>query len=1073
MDGAHDDMLSPDEIIPAVVVADELLVIDVNGADGEHGRDGQGHSGSRASRGQDGRDAEDALPPEPGQAAGDIELMLRGASGAQRVELSGRRFLPGGREQQIRESVNIGETGVVRLSARGGNGGDGGRGGDGEAGGKGHDGADATQWSAGGDGSPGGDGGNGGDGTSGAEGGHGGHIVVQVDEQDTHLLMLVKHEVNGGQGGQPGANGRGGEGGPGGDGGRSYAWTTTSTEYTTDAQGHRQPRVVTHHHRNQGGFDGSSGRPGRDGQSSLRGGAEGNPGDFRILVRHGQQTAEYRQRYEVEVVRYDVQLTDEFAEPSSEVRLANITVRNTGGMPTPQRYPPVLVLPASHWAEPRGDELPLPRSLEPGETYTFHQDALRATVPDIDAVPVGEPLRQRDRIAPLSRQSGANRWFDNLHPRQEFEIAFPAELAAVQSLESQTPGRAAIFTIGMTNRSQNDLGRDSASRRFLAVHVELTNRELAEHVMLLDMQAQPISWESGYQEEVARLGAGETWSRQLILGVLPGAPGYRQAELAVTLQLGQLAEPHQPKDRHCLVYPVRVALAYRYDAAADLLLIANHATTMEELKAWKEAAARLGKTISLWDISLNDSLSLSQQLAHGQSLLRDFHGKTMILSNAPFFTALGTRHGDQFVSQMDLIKAAESHGIRVLVVNDDQHDLAHLFQERLIPTDGEPEYRYDSVNAFRKSQPADDVDVLFDQVDELIKHGAQAARPDPIRQTSEIDLYGIRAPSARRLQQQAVKLQRRLQNDTPGRRVVVMYRLPNEETEEEQRQRRERDKEHPRGGLFFTHDYQGTLTVMPTLGDNHPNLVVLPAPSEQIHDPGFIAGAEITASLLQALSFENKVYLLSARIRDLGEAWRIDPQGVQDTDISMTQFLVDAILVDLATEQAAVLKTGWQGLFSGHVIRDALSQLKFLAEHPFPLVTGGAEQPDVQLAARLIAGVTFLGQTSSRWYESRWFPWGLWRRGPVLRSAILGQQEVLKNHLFRRPNADQQRLMEDLLRQYYAATQGRPTTSQNGQTTSRTRRAVRTAVAISHSDRCRPRLSRCAVLPAVAGDPPG
>ncbi len=446
--------------------------------------------------------------------------------------------------------------------------------------------------------------------------------------------------------------------------------------------------------------------------------------------------------------------------------------------------------------------------------------------------------------------------------------------------------------------------------------------------MLLDMQGHRIPWETGYQEEIGLLPAGETWSRQLILGILPGAPGYTQAELAVTLQLGQLAEPERPKDRHCLVYPVRIALAYQYDSSADLLLIANHATTMDELAAWKEAAARLGQSISLWDISLNDSLSLSQQLAHGQSLLRDFHGKTIILSNAPFLTALGTRYGDQFLSQMDLIKAAESHGIRVLVVNDEQHDLAHLFRERLIPTDGEPEYRYDSISTFEKSQPADDVDVLFDQVDELIQHGAQAARPDPIRQTSEIDLYGIRSPTARRLHKQAVKLQQRLQSETPGRRVVVMYRLPGEATEEEQRQRQERDKLHPHSGLFFTHGYQGTLTVMPTLGDNHPNLVILQSKSQQIHEPGFIAGAEVTASLLQALGFEEKVYLLSARMRDLGEAWRIDPQGVKEADISVMQFLVDAILVDLATEQAAILKTGWKGLFAGNVVTDALTPVE-------------------------------------------------------------------------------------------------------------------------------------------------
>ena len=417
----------------------------------------------------------------------------------------------------------------------------------------------------------------------------------------------------------------------------------------------------------------------------------------------------------------------------------------------------------------------------------------------------------------------------------------------------------------------------------------------------------------------------------------PSAPGYRRAELKLTLQLGQLGTKREPKDRHCRVYPVRVAQIYRYDPSADILLVANHGTTQEELAAWHEAADRLGQTVAVWDISLNDSLSLSQKLVHGQNLLRDFHGRTLVLTNAPFQTSLGIRHGDQFIGQMDLIKAAESHGIRVLVVNDEKRDLAHLFQERLIPTDGQPEYRYDSLEALENAEPLDDVDVLMNSVDELIKHGSNAARPDPISQTSEVDLYGIRSPNAKRLRKQAIELQQNLQNDSPGRRVVVMYKLPSESTPEEQKRRAD---EPARGGLFFSHDYQGTLTVMPTLGDDHPNVVVLHASADQIHTPEYVGSASVSAAVAQALSFEERVYLLSSKMRELGEQWRIDPASVSHEEIAVAEFLVDAILVDLATEQAAIMKTPWKRLFGGNLIRDALRQLRLLAEHPFPLVTG-------------------------------------------------------------------------------------------------------------------------------------
>ncbi len=545
-------------------------------------------------------------------------------------------------------------------------------------------------------------------------------------------------------------------------------------------------------------------------------------------------------------------------------------MRNIGGMPTPGRYPVEVSLAASRWLRPRSHVLRLPQPLPPGASHTFSADALVADVADIVYVPRDQPLQETDRVCPLAYQTGANRRFDNLHPRDEFSVAFPAELLPVESLESLTPGQAALLVIGTENKSQAALGRGSQSARIVRLRVRLENPELAPWAMLLDAEGGVVKWdEGGYQEELDCLNPGESWARKLVLGVLPGAPGYRKIELAVELELGQLLQPDQTRARHCRSFPVRIAQAYEYNAAADILLVVNHATTAEELAAWIRAAARLEQTLAVWDISLNDSLSLSEQLAHGDCLLRDFHGRTMVLINAPFRTSLGTRYGDQFLSQMDLINAAESHGIRVLVVNDQQHDIAHLFTERLVPTDGEPDYRYDSLAALEKAQPLDDVDVLFEQVDELIEHGAQAARPDPTRQTSEVDLYGVRSPSATKLKKQAERLQRKLQSASPGRRVVVMYRLPAERSAAKQQQTAQEQtaQQPPRSGWFFTHDFQGTLSVMPTLGDAHPNLVVVSAGADEIHSPAFVQGPAVSVALVQSLEFDEKIYLLSSKLR--------------------------------------------------------------------------------------------------------------------------------------------------------------------------------------------------------------
>ncbi|KAK8119782.1 uncharacterized protein PG998_004408 [Apiospora kogelbergensis] len=83
------------------------------------------------------------------------------------------------------------------LKADGGDGGDGGRGEDGEDGGRGRDGTDASRFCSGTSGGRGGRGGDGGHGTSGADGGQAGNITVDVDYDDTDLLLPLSLSVKG------------------------------------------------------------------------------------------------------------------------------------------------------------------------------------------------------------------------------------------------------------------------------------------------------------------------------------------------------------------------------------------------------------------------------------------------------------------------------------------------------------------------------------------------------------------------------------------------------------------------------------------------------------------------------------------------------------------------------------------------------------------------------------------------------------------------------------------------------------------------------------------------------------
>jgi hypothetical protein len=970
-----------------------LVTIDASGADGVDGADGRGYGAGSALRASAGNDGQDAGPAGPGEQGGEIELTLRSAE-AGFVVLEGRGTRADGQTIPIQKKIAIGDQGHIQLVADGGRGGDGGSGGDGQDGGRGRDGDDATRFFSGGNGGPGGDGGDGGNGTSGGDGGSGVRITVVVSSEDTHLLMLVQHSVQPGGGGAPGRNGSGGAGGRGGSGGSSYSWTTSESE-SYHVGGERKTRSVTRHHRKSGGFSGSSGSSGRSGTAVLHPGQDGAPGSFRMLVEQNGQLAQYDRLYDLELLDYDLNLRDRSAEPSSQIAIRQLTLKNTGGMPTPGHQPVIICLPASRWVEPAEPALRLPRSLESGESYTFHEETLTARIADVAQVPVGEPLRESDVVAPRARQAGANRTYLRFAKPKRFPIAFPADIKTVHSLVSLIPGQAALLRITITNNSQHDLGRDSSGRRSLGVRIALLNQQQADDLMLLDLQGEHLDWQKGWRQEIGLLRSGESTAVQAIVGVLPGASSYARADLATVLALGDSDPSDSPRDRHQRNSRLRVAQPYRFDAEAEILLVANHGTTSDERNAWEQIAARLGKRINTWDVSWEDEFSLSERRRGGQSLLRDFHGGTIVLSNSAFQTVLGLRHGIQYVSQVDLIRALESHGIRLLVLNEPDRDVSVLVRDGLVPIDVEAEHRFFSTKDFLSKIERSPAYARSAFLGSSAEPDDKTVRPDPLEQTSAIKVYGVFSPRAKRLRRQAVRLQRKLENSRPGQRFVISYQLPAVTTEKPSAAEERRRS----AGWFFTHVHQGTLTVRLTVGDTHPNVIVLPASADEIRDPRFVNSPKTMSGLMQALHYREKVHLLDDQLRRLVGGKNMNASTVGDTQ-TMADAVADAILVDLVAEQATICRTGWTSLSFRKALGDSLKQLRFLAEHPFPRLDSGTQGPATRVAARLVAAIELLARKQRCWYEHSLFPWSLWRRGSVLRGQSLKLAATLRKNFF-------------------------------------------------------------------------
>lgn len=280
------------------------------------------------------------LNGDTGETAGSVSLTLSYADAAKsavKIEGSGRY---NGHDFSVSQSAPLAQLKKLVIEANGGDGypGSSGRSGqdgqngrDGQAGWSGSDGCPPSSGQRGGDGTNGTDGGNGGNGGAGGSGGNGGTVRVTAAADQSELLLLVHASAEAGAGGRGGSGGRagiGGRGGHGGSGGRG------GTNTCKDAQGH-----PTHGPNGASGWSGNSGRNGSDGRRGYDGpaGADGRSGSFAFVTTDTSGSHEYAKAFHLAVnaVKAIDDNEDGVVEPGEAVHVTEITIANSGPMPTP------------------------------------------------------------------------------------------------------------------------------------------------------------------------------------------------------------------------------------------------------------------------------------------------------------------------------------------------------------------------------------------------------------------------------------------------------------------------------------------------------------------------------------------------------------------------------------------------------------------------------------------------------------------------------------------------------------------------------------------------------------------
>mmetsp|Transcript_18854 Transcript_18854/g.47946 ORF Transcript_18854/g.47946 Transcript_18854/m.47946 type:complete len:1449 (-) Transcript_18854:30-4376(-) len=642
------------------------------GASGHPGR-GSGASGSSGDHGERGHD---------GTSAQNISLQL--LADEEKIHI-----VRGEDGQTVVRELEDGDANELELAAVGGNGGRGGDGGRGGSGAQGSRGRNATRYSSGGNGGPGGNGGNGGVGGDGGHAGAGGIITLQVTENDTDLLMLLKQKlppIQGGQGGSPGAGGRGGSGGSGGPGGSSYSWTET-----TGAGDNRR----TIHRSNPGGHSGRSGHSGADAPPGRRG-QNGHDGQFRILVTTSAgQVVEYHQPYTLEVgaVRLSEPLGYGLFEPGCTVDVS-ADVCNVGGMPLPSQQNTFFYAQSDRWIEcdPAARVL-LPAGLGPGTAIVA--PTVRCTTRLHKEVSVGKPFRAAWQVDHRAQVTRVQQEFVGVREQTTpFILEFPCELSAVQVAPAVSVGEEAPFAFCVENKSNQPIGSGATGSftRALSVSVLLNFAEGSHNhaaglkpsdVLLRDHHGDVVDVSRGLFRNVGVLLPKEKLFVCGTIAFLNSAiPPLTTVELQANLCMGTLDDLSTPFPVQIMPFRVQKASYYVVNPDADYLLVVNHKTTTEQLSAWQELVSSLGGHLNTWNISLQEDFTLTHQVSAGRTLLRDFACQTVIILNAELTNVHGTTmRVFDLVREDELLEAARDYGISVYVVGEPAD-----FSRQLVPT---------------------------------------------------------------------------------------------------------------------------------------------------------------------------------------------------------------------------------------------------------------------------------------------------------------------------------------------------------------------------------------------------
>ncbi|KAI8950261.1 hypothetical protein F4801DRAFT_602477 [Xylaria longipes] len=444
--------------------------------------------------------------------------------------------------------------------------------------------------------------GSGGHGGNGGDGGDGGTIEIVVHEDQAHLLMAVKWDLSGGKGGQPGKHGQPGRGGSGGKGGKGYECNTAQlmAQAATRLQELPSPQVssgackchggqehctgcdsrpLIQTHKQVEGLDGLNGHPGTPGTSVLHNGVGGLQGNVTIVVQKSDGSRqEYSSLYSLALTDFDVEDEngDGIFEPGEHLFVRRITVRNSGGMPSPMRFIQLSIVESDWFKLVDGHD---------GRTFL-------PSIREGSSVTIDGPIKKgKFRIS-------------NFEFNKVIEIKYPCELRSFQYLATVAQGSQSKLSFEVYTHGSVSIGPHGYNSRVVEIDVSFP-------AAFGELESEPDQWrESVTITPSCNIKGRGSLVLEQQLRVHSNAQSYQHVAALFKLHLGK------PKQRgpdgqydvnlvHVVEIRMQVSDYYTIHPDASFLLVTNSETGGERAQSVRRFINNsLGMEIDTWNISL-------------------------------------------------------------------------------------------------------------------------------------------------------------------------------------------------------------------------------------------------------------------------------------------------------------------------------------------------------------------------------------------------------------------------------------------------------------------------------------